>query len=238
MKLKTIIFAGAVLLFAAGVRAGNSKLLLGTEAGLPGECEVGGYDVETGLVTLRQGSNSGTRPMDSFPTNVQAKIIGWAADEAFASSSGFKINATEQETKTDYPFCSEGFEGIVSDIHYDVTCENRSPFEMAGITVECRIFYKMDGGTVMQKCSRESFDLPPGGKKVWQTETVSIRNGKNVSTTMELGGGYFGSSSSAMVRHEKKIRDDVKGVCVLVRKAGFNGAPVFRKIKKGSIPKE
>jgi hypothetical protein len=243
--MKKLCVGLSILLFAAGVQAGNSKLVLGTEAGLPGECEVSGYDVETGLVKLRAGSNFGTRPIESFPTNVQAKIIGWAADEAFDSSSGLKIKVTEKETKTKKsvkkPTSQPRFDGNISTVIYTISLENCSPFELKGITVDAQVFFERQEHP-QQVRTQLSVDLFPGETKEFQTKPVQIRNGDLVNTYIVTersfsGYGGFGYSESERIS-KTDCKDRLSGVYVVAAKPDREGVPVRREVKKGQIPKE
>ncbi|MDD3275441.1 MAG: hypothetical protein PHP93_00130 [Kiritimatiellales bacterium] len=221
----------------AGVTQATSHLTLGVEDGLAEECEVRNYDVKTGIVTLRGESASTNRPFNSFPTDTQQKIIGWATGKAFSSSSGLSIRMTPRETKknerTKSVTCVPCFVGMVSTIYYDMVIENRAPFPMQEISVTCKIFY-FQNDSDRNNQSGFSMSLAPGEKRIVQTPSISLRNGNNVHLERQFG--MLGSIDYVKVKAGQS--GHLEGILVNMSMPGFDGNPVSRTVKNGQIPKD
>ena len=241
--IRAIYVGFVIFLFAAGAQAKVPALILGEANGLPVECEVRGYDVEKGLVKLCAGEKRGVKPFDSFSTNAQQRIVAWATDEAFESSSLLKIRVAQKEVdKREVKFQNSnpssitgGFDGTTSLIVYSVEFENRSPFEMKGISIDSRIFYEF--GTKHNprqvRVDVPDFDLLPGEAKVLEAGSVWIRDGDRINEQIHSFDGV-----SEKMEKKIKCKDRLCGAHMLVTKSGSVEGDVSRCVKEGRIPKE
>ena len=237
-----------IFVVAAGVQAKGPKLILGEKEGLPVECEVCGYDVEKGLVKLRAGTKRGSKPFESFSTNVQDRIVMWATDEAF-ESSGLKVSIREEvdKKKVESKVGDYEYTGRSEEVTYVVVMENRSPFPMENVKVEYRIFYEgvadedydSSFGNVRSSndnraenknviYEKEYLDIPANDIVEFKTTSVRILNvnGEREST------GQFS------VRRIQMYEEDLLGIQFSVRRKGMDDHVFARVEEDGSVPKE
>jgi hypothetical protein len=237
--MKKLCVGLSILLLAAGVQAGNSKLMLGTADGLPGECEVGGYDVETGLVKLRAGSQTGTRPFDSFSADAQKKIMGWASDKAYEASNVLRIDIQKESAPT-------AKDKAVKDelVVYQISIENRSPFEITNIDITYRVFYEEVHSLQYNNYGgRFGGSFSSGGDNT--TESKRVLTGK-VSVTVAPNGKKTIAIPGVTIRDTRKdkaytteiYKGRLLGLFCELSKLSVSGETLERQVKDGSIPRE
>lgn len=238
------------LLVAASVQAKVPKLILGEKDGLPMECEVCGYDVEKGLVKLRAGTKSGSKPFGSFSTNVQDRIVIWATDEAFDSTSDLKVTIREKEDrdKVDTTVNNYRYSGKKEKVSYTIVLENRTPFAMENVRLEVRIFYEgradRDSGRSFNRMGDTANNLTENQNVVYDKKYIDIPANDvvevetpgvvilNVTGEQESNNSRFANTSM------ETYEEDLEGMQLILSRKGSGGHVLVRTQDDGSVPKE
>jgi len=232
---KAVFFS--VLLLVATIGVAGDRLTLGVEDGLDGEWDVRGYEGDT--VRLYGSSGMTTFGFDTFRPEVQKKIVAWAVDDAFNSSSSLSIRVKQEEEreKKKRPPASEKkkeFEyGKIEHVHYTLLIKNRSAVAIDDIEVEYRIFYEESYGksSILRVVDeKEVFSLSPGEKRTLTTDTVFIRDFLRVKNAVREGGDAFSRGSQTVVK------DHLQGIHITLTRQDRNQTPVVRTCEKGTVP--
>ena len=219
-------------------------------------CEVRDYDASDRAVKLVVGGAITNRPFSSFSQTTQRKIIEWATDKEFASSTGLRIQATKNEKTKKHEAPNKALtrkrvgetylEGDEDQVWYTIEIENRSSVEMKNIKMMSRIFYqaqiKASDSDRAKKMlvGSEKIDLAPGEKKIIQTRPVTIRDVRKTTIYMQWGNRNGGGGNAGRTVDERthKLSDRLQGLQVSLKKRSADGEVLERKYEKGFVPDE
>lgn len=237
MKTKQLIILGIALLLAAPIaQAEKITLVLGSEDGLPGECEICKYDTEKGIVHLRSGEKCGYLPFDSFSLEARKKITEWACDNAFLSGA-FTAALVKKDDKKPTIAVENGFSGTNHHISYKLTLKNTSALPIKNVNVEFFILYenKIDNDTQDRMQRYRAFtSFYPNGNSVFYTPALQLQEGHSVHTWREQINAN--TQYQRTVRTSKKISNQITGTYILLSKKDANGNLIYWENKTGRVP--
>lgn len=246
-KISTIALLLGLFLCRAPAEVG--ALILGKEDGLSVECEVCGYNVEKGFVQLRAGQKRGVVPFTSLSSNVQQRVVAWATDEAFASSSVLNVTIQERQArrKVDATVDRYRYTGKAEDVSYFIVMDNQSPFEMKNVHLECRIFYEGNGDrsyngsnwnvrddTNHQQENKNvivaelTFDLPPLEARDITTSAISM-----IDVSGQQDARWRNTSTTIRMYEERLL-----GMHLTLKMKGHDGEVIVRTFEEGRVPRE
>lgn len=234
--MKHIKIIGLALLLLAGRALAGSTLILDEQFGLTEKVEVLSYDGRERAVELKTESGIVTQPLSSFPDAVQKEILAWVADEAFESSSRFRITVEKNiiERKDIHKMGGWLYKGSIEVVSYALRFENRSSETLSNLTVSCCVFYQLNDTVEKKEFVEQSFllSLRPGKEKCINSTRIELRDILVASVLQHYNNGVESSAGSSI--HAK---DRLVGISLTVEKPRCRGDVLWREYSQG-MPSE